>query len=341
MVIYKRTRKELIIPTGFGSYSSDCEEAIEQAYKQGREDQEEFDRNRLGVLNLPDAGTFNAPFGYKQVNAYTRIVNPYFCFTFDGAAVASIPHLPAKVPMSLNGPIYYTYQTGRALGSNPQLWFEFYTAKSYLNTLTITAIWDLQPEVVFNHTPIKIEMGQMLSDNNIDLTDQVTITTEAEAGRTTWRITANHQYEIFIPDWESYVAGLGVPQVNDAIVVQNDLQPFPYGAWAPSTGRDLLLDGVPYSATTDGTFYGTMCQFNVGPDNVPSTTPSSITFTLDCKRTIWESVVGGVDVSMLAIFGQHIDSFTQTKVITTPQLDPNIYIGVTYTLIINDNNNNQ
>ena len=215
MVIYKRTRKELIIPTGFGSYSSDCEDAIEQAYEQGKEEQEELDRNKLINLNIRDAGTFNAQFGYKQVNAYTRIVNPYFCFTFDGMAVASTPNLPANVPMTLNSVEYTTSNTGRVLGSdNPQLWFEFFTAQYYLNTLTITAIWDLQPEMVFDHTPIKLEMGQMLSDYNIDLTDKVTITTEAVAGRTTWTITANNQDEIYIPDWLSYVTGLFACQNN-------------------------------------------------------------------------------------------------------------------------------
>ena len=124
----------------------------------------------------------------------------------------------------------------------------------------------------------------------------------------------------------------GSPEINDAIVVQNDVL---YG-WSPTTGRDLLLDGVPYSATGYGTFYGTMCQFNVGPDNIPSTTPSSITFTIDCNRSTWESVVGGIDVSMLAIFGANVENFTQTKVVTTPQLDPNSYIGVTYTLTIDN-----
>lgn len=132
-----------------------------------------------------------------------------------------------------------------------------------------------------------------------------------------------------------YNAGLeaceGKPQ-STAIVVYNNIDPIPYAGWVAASGRDLLLDGVSYAATPEGTIYGGMCQFNL--ETLPSATPSSITFTIDCRRS--QEADGGPDVTALYIFDENVENYTQTKVVTTPQGDPNIYIGVTYTLTIDN-----
>lgn len=67
MVIYEREKKTLIIPTGLGNinYGGD---SYEQGVSDGKAEQAAADRAKLTTKNITENGSYEAPYGFSQVN---------------------------------------------------------------------------------------------------------------------------------------------------------------------------------------------------------------------------------------------------------------------------------
>ena len=211
MVIYSRTDKTLIIPDGFGDIisggsHSDCSEAIEQA----KAEQAAEDARLLHKITITDAGVYEPYYGYNKVTVEGRILEPEIILVFDD--YHPVNEFGGGVPISLNGKEYRNSGAGRILtGGQPQLWVSFYTSQASIYEQLVISVYWTDENYVWDVTPIGVQFGRLIDPNNIDLTDKVTVTTEAVAGRTTWTITPNEDY-IAIVDWQSYLEGLSACQ---------------------------------------------------------------------------------------------------------------------------------
>lgn len=67
MVIYEREKKTLIIPTGLGNINYGGE-SYEQGVSDGKAEQAAADRARLTTKDITENGSYEAPYGFSQVN---------------------------------------------------------------------------------------------------------------------------------------------------------------------------------------------------------------------------------------------------------------------------------
>ena len=72
MVIYEREIKRLVIPVGYsdqigGGIPGSCEDAIKEAYKEGKQEQAQEDLSKLESITIRENGVYEPEYGYNHV----------------------------------------------------------------------------------------------------------------------------------------------------------------------------------------------------------------------------------------------------------------------------------
>lgn len=362
MITYKRERKKLIIPSGFLGGSGGCETAIEQA----RAEQEAADEAKLTDITLQQNGTYQAPYGYKTVGVAVNYWR-YASVKFDVNYEPCLPFADFGIAPARNFKLYvnnveYELQNitcGGSCGGGMT------TSQMFKGETSITSFQSGSVEFALREyiSLDNLAFSNMVNNYGTDMEQQIsgaTMTTEylgeetVESGGEThiaywYRLNFNTYGCGIYDDWqlaydrgrnegftEGYQAGIATCQsahTNNSIIIYNETN---IGGWYVRTGRDLLLDGVPYEAIVDGAAYGGGWEsFEVQYSGSQPTISSSITFTIDEPQGWAEQ--DGLDLTDLYVFGEAVTGFTFTKV-AVPSQSP-IYEGditVTYTITLND-----
>ena len=140
MVIYEREIKRLVIPVGYsdqigGGIPGSCEDAIKEAYKEGKQEQAQEDLSKLESIKISENGVYEPEYGYNhvEVNVSNR-KKVVFKVEYDELIFAHNENLT----MSVNGVPVEDGGNAQWSGGSPSfIEMSGYTEESVANTIEI------------------------------------------------------------------------------------------------------------------------------------------------------------------------------------------------------------